>query len=327
MKKIPELRAFFDAALKKEMNALVQKDPLNLYEPIVYCLGLGGKRLRPILLLSAFQLYRADIERALPAALAIEIFHNFTLLHDDMMDQSTLRRNKPTVHIQFSDNAALLSGDAMSILASRYISGIDLPDPLPVLQHFFDTALQVCEGQQFDMDFETKTGVSVDQYLKMIGLKTAVLIASSLKLGALLAEAPFDEAENLYRFGYHLGLAFQLQDDHLDTFGDQESFGKKIGNDILTNKKTYLLLKALELAPEKEFLELTYWLNQKEFDPDEKISAIQKVYQKLSIASFSNQLIEEQFSLAKEHWNNISRNNQGKNELWQMAEKMMNRKN
>ena len=217
--------------LKKEVELrsakMLQQTPVELYEPIHYSLGMGGKRLRPVLLLLAYNLFKQDVENALPAALAIEVFHNFTLLHDDIMDKADVRRNRPTVHVQFNENAAILSGDAMAFQSYRYLLESKSSRLTDTIDLFTRTAIEVCEGQQFDMDFESRLDVTEAEYIEMIRLKTAVLLACSSKGGALLAEVSDELANQLYAFGENLGLAFQLQDDLLDTFGDQNTFGKK----------------------------------------------------------------------------------------------------
>lgn len=280
------------------------KEPHRLYDPVYYSLSVGGKRIRPVLCLMAAELFGGDYKEALNAAYGVEIFHNFTLLHDDMMDKAEVRRGKPVVHLKWNENIALLSGDAMSVIAYKYISeSKNLKETLDV---FSDTALKICEGQQYDMDFEDNQDVSVDDYLKMINLKTAVLLAASLKIGAISADASDSDKNNIYEFGRNLGMAFQLQDDFLDTFGDVEKFGKKIGGDIIANKKTYLLIKAIEIATGELKEELINWINLKEFDPQEKIDAVKSIYNKLNIAKYSEDLIESYFNEAAKCFGAIS---------------------
>jgi geranylgeranyl diphosphate synthase, type II len=278
--------------------------PQNLYDPVYYSLSAGGKRIRPVLCLMAAELYGAKIESILDTACGIEIFHNFTLLHDDMMDNATVRRGYPTVHIKWTNNIALLSGDAMSVIAYKFISQAqNLKETLDI---FSDTALKICEGQQYDMDFESRNDVSVDEYLKMINLKTAVLLAASLKIGAIEANASESDKENIYEYGRNLGMAFQLQDDYLDTFGNVEKFGKNIGGDIVSNKKTFLLIKALELASGNSKEELNHWLEKKEFKTEEKIVAVRKIYDKLEICKQSQTLMDFYFDKAEEFFNKLS---------------------
>lgn len=260
-----------------------KKEPLKLYVPVEYTLAMGGKRLRPVLLLHSYNLFSEDVSNALPAALGIEIFHNFTLLHDDIMDKAGMRRNRPTVHKKFSENSAILSGDAMAFLAYKYLlecKSEHIPD---VVRLFTKTAIEVCEGQQYDMDFETRTDVAEGEYLEMIRLKTAVLLGCSLKSGALLAGAPGKISGQLYEFGINLGLAFQLQDDMLDTFGNQDAFGKKIGGDILANKKTFLLIKAFEMADNDQSAKLLEWINKTGFNPEEKIRGVKAIYNQIGV--------------------------------------------
>ena len=224
------------------------KEPRNLYEPIHYILKLGGKRMRPVLTLMTTEIFDADYKKALPAALAVEVFHNFSLVHDDIMDDAPLRRGNETVHEKWDTNTAILSGDAMLILAYQYFEQYKTEVFRDLAKLFSKTALEVCEGQQWDVDFETRTDVSIPEYLKMIEYKTAVLVAAAMKMGAIVAEASVENADLIYGFGLNLGLAFQLQDDYLDAFGDPKTFGKQVGGDIIENKKTYLYLKAIEFS-------------------------------------------------------------------------------
>ena len=273
------------------------KTPKNLYDPIYYSINVGGKRIRPLLCLMACELFDGIYEDCISAALGIEIFHNFTLLHDDMMDKALVRRGKPVVHVKWDENIALLSGDAMSVIAYKYIckSKNNLRD---ILEVFSKTALEICEGQQYDMNFETTTNVSEEQYLKMIKLKTAVLLAASLKIGAITANTTKKNTEYISSFGENLGMAFELQDDLLDTFGNPEIFGKEIGGDIIANKKTYLLIKALELASKEQKQKLNYWLSNKDFNPKEKIEDIIYIYKELNVHKHSENLMNKYFETA-----------------------------
>lgn len=246
-------------------------------------MSAGGKRLRPLLVLMGYQLFDGKVENAVPSALAIEIFHNFTLLHDDIMDKAEKRRGQPTVHIKFSENAAILSGDAMSFLAYHFLLDSRTDKIRELLSLFTATALEVCEGQQMDMDFETKDDVTVSEYIEMIRLKTAVLLGCALKSGALLGGASPESAAKIYDTGINLGIAFQLQDDLLDTFGDELTFGKKIGNDIVSNKKTFLLIEALETAVGKDKQSLLGWMSASPFDPREKIDGVKEIFTSLGI--------------------------------------------
>ena len=245
MHTISQYQDFFISYLKTQN---IHKEPKNLYEPIEYILGLGGKRMRPVLTLMASEVFDADYKMALPAAMAVEVFHNFSLVHDDIMDDAPLRRGEETVHEKWNINTGILSGDAMLILAYQYFEQYDPNVFVALAKLFSKTALEVCEGQQWDVDFETRKDVTIPEYLKMIEYKTAVLVAAAMKMGAIVAKTSNKEADLICDFGLNLGLAFQLQDDYLDAFGDPETFGKQVGGDIIENKKTYLYLKALEFA-------------------------------------------------------------------------------
>ncbi len=265
-------------------------DPPELYAPIAYTLSQGGKRLRPLLTLMACDLFGENPEKAVFPAMGLEIFHNFTLLHDDIMDNAPLRRGQPTVHKKWDSNTAILSGDTMFVMAYEYITRTE-PDKLPrVLDLFNTTARAVCEGQQYDMNFETSPDISIPDYLMMIRLKTAVLIACSLKLGAILSGANEEDTENIYFFGEHLGMAFQLQDDYLDAFGEVNKFGKTIGGDILTRKKTYLTLKAFELSREDTLIRLTHYFSDQELPSAEKVQKITEIYKLLKV----DEMIQEE---------------------------------
>lgn len=270
-----------------------KRKPMGLYEPIEYVLGLGGKRLRPVLMLLAYNLYKEDVERIFPQAAGIETYHNFTLLHDDLMDKADMRRNKPTVHKRWNENTAILSGDAMLILSYQFMMQQCPAEYVgKVMEVFGRTALEVCEGQQWDMEFEQLTDVTVEQYLEMIRLKTSVLLAAALKIGAILGGAPEKDAERLYDFGVKMGLAFQLQDDYLDVYGDPAVFGKKIGGDILCNKKTFMLITALAQAQEDDKEALLGWLHVEDYAPEEKIKAVTAIYNKVGVADSCNARID-----------------------------------
>jgi geranylgeranyl diphosphate synthase type II len=298
MHKIKDLQNLITSEINGEIVRLNKMEPKNLYEPIAYTLNMGGKRLRPVMVLLACNLITDQVTMAYPAALAIEVFHNFTLLHDDIMDQADVRRNSPTVHKKYNPNIAILSGDAMSIMAYNYLLRSESLNRASMFELFSQTALEVCEGQQLDMDYETRTDVSIEEYLKMIRLKTAVLLACSLKMGVLAANGKNEIADLLYSFGINLGIAFQLQDDLLDVFADQKKFGKKIGNDIVSNKKTFLLLKALELADKDTKAELLGWINKKEFNAEEKIQSVKDIYNKLDIRNITTTSIENYYQSA-----------------------------
>lgn len=258
-------------------------NPLELYEPIRYIMALGGKRMRPALLLMACDLFEGSIIKALKPAVGIELFHNFTLMHDDIMDKAPLRRGSSTVHEKWNESIAILSGDVMLVEAYQLMMNVDDDILREVLSVFSQTATGVCEGQQIDMNFESLGEVSINEYIEMIRLKTAVLLAGSLKIGALIGKANSEDAEALYKFGENLGLAFQLQDDILDVYGDPEKFGKQVGGDIIANKKTFLLIKAIELADDLDKEELNYWLNEENADSEVKVKAVTDVYNRLGI--------------------------------------------
>ena len=267
-------------------------EPKNLYEPIDYILKLGGKRIRPVLTLMAADIFSSDFKKALPAALAVEVFHNFTLIHDDIMDAAPLRRGKATVHEKWDTNTGILSGDAMLILAYQYFENYEPIVFQKLAKLFSKTALEVCDGQQLDVDFETRNDVTIPEYINMIRLKTSVLVAAALKMGAIVAEANNENANLIYDFGLNLGLAFQLQDDYLDTFGDPETFGKQVGGDIIENKKTYLYLKALEVATEDDKGKLAYLYRKKLADSADKISDVKRIFELNDIPLLIKQEIE-----------------------------------
>lgn len=298
MERVKALQELFISELEKEAKSIGKTAPSNLYQPIEYTLNMGGKRLRPVMVLLATELFGGKAEDALPAALAVEIFHNFTLLHDDIMDNADMRRNKPSVHKKYNENIAILSGDAMSIMAYRYLLKTKAERLPEIASLFTETAMEVCEGQQYDMDFEDRLDVTVDEYLKMIRLKTAVLLACSFKMGALAANADAVNARLIYDFGINLGLAFQLQDDLLDVYADQDKFGKKIGGDIVANKKTFLLIKAMELSGGASHDELIAWVDRKEFDPIEKVAAVKAIYGAVGVKQICEEKIQNYYTKA-----------------------------
>lgn len=323
MYSINQLQDLINKNLEKNKFIL---QPEELYEPLNYVLSNGGKRIRPLLVLMACNLFNKSVDQALNAAIGVEIFHNFTLLHDDIMDHAEIRRNKPTVHIKWDENRAILSGDAMSIKAYEFISGSQPEKLSNILSVFNRTALQVCEGQQYDMNFEKLEEVSMEAYLNMIELKTAVLIAGSLKIGAILGGASKNDAENLYLFGKNIGMAFQIQDDLLDTFGNKAKFGKKIGGDIVENKKTYLHIKAFEIAKDENLNLLNKCINSDEdYSKEEKISKVISIYEKLNIKRITEEKITEYFELAYTWLNKINIEEQRKKILKELAENLINR--
>ncbi|RZT97350.1 geranylgeranyl diphosphate synthase type II [Ancylomarina subtilis] len=299
--------------------------PEGLFEPMKYILSIGGKRLRPILVLMAANLYKNDLEKIYLPAIGIEVFHNFTLLHDDVMDNAPIRRNMSTVHEKWNSNVAILSGDAMSIKAYQFIVSCENQHLRSVLEVFNQTALEVCEGQQFDMEFEDRTDVRVEEYLNMIRLKTAVLLGGSLKMGAIMGNADADDAEALYQFGLNLGMAFQLQDDMLDTFGDEAVFGKKIGGDILCNKKTFLLIKAQELANAKTKAELLQWMSLEDYNPEEKITAVKNIYEELNVRDLAQIEIDKYFELCLDYLASVKVDEEKKENLTLLVKRLINR--
>jgi geranylgeranyl diphosphate synthase type II len=272
------------------------KEPKNLYEPIDYILKLGGKRMRPILTLMAADIFADNYKKAMPAALAVEVFHNFTLVHDDIMDDAPLRRGKATVHEKWNVSTGILSGDAMLILAYQYFENYEPVVFQKLAKLFSKTALEVCDGQQLDVDFETRNDVTISEYIHMIRLKTSVLVAAALKMGAIVAETNEENTNLIYEFGLNLGIAFQLQDDYLDTFGNPETFGKQIGGDIIENKKTYLYLKAIQSADAKDTKKLEHYYNQKAEDNSLKIKEVKAIFEKNDIPN----LVKEQIELYTE---------------------------
>lgn len=325
MYSIEELQQKINKEIDTWSAQLNQKAPKELYAPVKYALDMGGKRLRPVLLLMAANLLHDEIDNGLPAALAVEIFHNFTLLHDDIMDKADVRRNSPTVHKKYSDNKAILSGDAMAFLSYKLLLQCRCDKLSEITQLFTETALEVCEGQQYDMDFEIRQDVTEDEYLEMIKLKTAVLIACSLKAGVQLADANDETAKLIYDFGINLGMAFQLQDDLLDTFGNQETFGKKIGGDIVANKKTFLLIEALEKANSAQRTELKNWLDKTDFDPNEKIKAVSDLYNQLEIKKLAEEKIDAYFYAASKILQKIRVQEERKMPLKNLTQKMLGR--
>lgn len=310
---------------KHIQNLTIPDTPPELYEPVRYILSLGGKRIRPALVILACDMFAGAVEPALLPALAIEIFHNFTLLHDDIMDRSPLRRGHPTVHVKYNENVAILSGDVMSILASRLMNKAPGVVLSVVHEVFTKTAMEVCEGQQMDMNFEELLTVSEEEYLTMIELKTAVLIAASLKIGAILGGASQRDSEDLYKFGRNLGLAFQLQDDLLDTYGNKELTGKSLGTDIVDNKKTFLMIQALETASVQQREELTGWLTRKAFDPEQKIRAVTLIFDSLNIKEATETRIQEYYLKALANLDDLNRPKERKSELYSFASFLMNR--
>ena len=301
------------------------RTPKGLYDPVTYVLSLGGKRIRPVLMLMAYNLFREDVKSILQPATGIEVYHNYTLLHDDLMDRADKRRGKPTVHKVWNDNVAILSGDAMLVLAYQFMAQCPSDKLKEVLDLFSLTALEICEGQQMDMEFEQRNDVSEAEYIEMIRLKTSVLLAASLKIGAVLGGASKGDADYLYDFGVNLGLAFQLKDDLLDVYGDSARFGKNIGGDILCNKKTYLVIKAFEHADKEQASQLDDWFNRKTFDPQQKIEAVTRLYNQIGVRDLCEAKIVEYSRRASESLRLLDVPVENKRELEKLMEELMYR--
>ncbi len=306
-------------------NLPYERKPAGLYDPIKYVLSIGGKRIRPTLMLLAYNLYKEDPERILSSAVALETYHNYTLLHDDLMDNASVRRGQPTVHKKWDANTAILSGDSMLVLAYERMAKCPVEKLKPVLDLFTETALEIGEGQQYDMDFETRNDVREEEYIEMIRLKTSVLLACATKMGAILADAPQEDADNLYKFGEQMGLAFQLQDDYLDVYGDPEVFGKAIGGDILCNKKTYMLINAFNLANDEQRKRLQQWVNAENPDPRQKIEAVTQIYNEIGVSQLAEQKIKHYFNESRKYLEAINLPKERKLELEAYTDKMMKR--
>ena len=301
------------------------RTPKGLYDPVSYVLSLGGKRIRPVLMLMAYNLYREDVKSILQPATGIEVYHNYTLLHDDLMDRADMRRGKATVHKVWNDNVAILSGDAMLVLAYQFMAQCASEKLKDVMDLFSLTALEICEGQQLDMEFEQRKDVKEDEYIEMIRLKTSVLLAASLKIGAILGGASKEDADALYDFGVNLGLAFQLKDDLLDVYGDPLRYGKNIGGDILCNKKTYQVIKAFEHANTDQEALLSDWFTRETFDPQEKIAAVTRLYNEIGVKALCENRIVEYSKRASESLNRVNVPAENKQELETMMNELMHR--
>lgn len=302
-------------------------EPIGLYDPVNYLMSLQGKRIRPVACLMTANIFKKDITKALPIAYSIEMFHNFTLMHDDIMDDAYLRRSNETVHVKYNVNTAILSGDLMMIMSYKHLIDCcgDLVLKDKILRLFTNTAIEVCEGQQYDMDFETQEDVSISKYLLMIKLKTAVLVAATFKAGAIMGGASEEDTDNLYRYGLNLGLAFQIQDDILDTYGDQATFGKKIGGDIIQNKKTYLYLKALELADEKTYSLLKSLYSNNSLKDEDKVEKVIGIFDKLKVKKEADDLVGELTENAVDHFNALSVPDSKLSEIKKLAEFLLKR--
>ena len=316
--------------LLKKVNAsldgiVYDRKPFTLYEPIKYVLSLGGKRVRPVLMLLAYNLYKDDPERIMTQAIGLETYHNFTLLHDDLMDNADMRRGHETVHKKWDANQAILSGDTMLLQAFERIEACEVDKVKDVFQTFLITTYEIGEGQQLDVEFETRNDVREEEYIEMIRLKTSVLLACAVKIGAILAGAPKEDWDNLYKFGEQIGLAFQLQDDLLDVYGDPKVFGKNIGGDITSNKKTYMLINAFNLANDVQRQELMKWIEAKDFDRNEKVAAVTKLYDEIGIRQLCEQKMEECYQLALQYLAKVEVSEERKAELKAYAAEMMTR--
>lgn len=316
--------------LQEQIERFIQKlkldlEPEGLYQPVAYSMQHGGKRMRPLMTLLACELFGGDIRDALPAAVGMELFHNFTLLHDDIMDDAPIRRNRPSVHVKWNVNTAILSGDLMYALAYKYVSQVPDTALRKVTDLFSKTVIEVCEGQQYDMDFEARQDVTASEYLNMIRLKTAVLPAACLQTGAIIAGAPDDGQTALYNFGEYIGMAFQLRDDWLDVFGDTAVFGKKPGGDILANKKTWLYIHALEMAREDQRRVLLGAFNNEIEDPDEKVRIVKDIYQHLDINALAQKAMKEYYLRAMDSLDGIEVFESRKKALQSLAETLLHR--
>ncbi len=315
---------YFRALIDSELSKLkLDGKPERLYNPIRYMISLGGKRLRPVLLLMSNELFNGKIEDAINPALGIEVFHNFTLLHDDIMDKAPLRRSQETVHTKWNSNIAILSGDTMFVQSCMLMMKTNPLHMQDVLRMFFKTAVEVCEGQQHDMDFESRDNVTISEYLHMISQKTAALIACSAYIGARCAGASDDDAGKMYHFGKNLGLAFQLHDDILDVYGDQDKFGKQVGGDIISNKKTFLMLSAMNEAKGQAKEQLLKWISSTDFNPDEKVNAVVKIYDELNIKEKATAKMMEYFTIALNDIRDVTAPEKNKAELIALTEKLM----
>lgn len=323
MHSIYQYQAFISDYL--DQQSLI-KEPKNLYEPIAYILSDGGKRMRPTLTLMAAEVFDANYEIALPAALAVEVFHNFSLVHDDIMDDAPLRRGKETVHEKWNLNTGILSGDAMLILAYQYFEQYEPKVFRDLAKLFSKTAIEVCEGQQWDVDFENRDDVTIPEYLKMIEYKTAVLVAAAMKMGAIVAETSPGNCDLIYDFGLNLGLAFQLQDDYLDAFGDPKTFGKQVGGDIIENKKTYLYLKAFEFANHNQAEQLQHLFSIHPNDNTEKIDSVKAIFNDTGASQATQQAIHDYTFKAFETLQQLSIDNEKKDILKSFGENLMGRK-
>ena len=321
---------YSSAEILKSVNAYLanlkyERKPKGLYEPIEYVLSMGGKRVRPVLMLLSYNMYKDNPETILSSACALETYHNYTLLHDDLMDNAEIRRGHETVHKKWDANTAILSGDSMLVLAYERMAQCPKEKLAEVLSLFTETALEIGEGQQYDMEFENRTDVKEAEYIEMIRLKTSVLLACAVKMGAILADASAEDAENLYKFGEQIGLAFQLQDDFLDVYGDPAVFGKAIGGDITSNKKTFMLINAFNHATAEQKAELSKWIAATDFDANEKIAAVTRIYNEIGIDRMAKEKIEFYFKESKRYLERVNLPEERKRELVSYTNDMMKR--
>ena len=321
---------YSSAEILKSVNAYLanlkyERKPKGLYEPIEYVLSMGGKRVRPVLMLLSYNMYKDNPEAILSSACALETYHNYTLLHDDLMDNAEIRRGHETVHKKWDANTAILSGDSMLVLAYERMAQCPKEKLAEVLSLFTETALEIGEGQQYDMEFENRTDVKEAEYIEMIRLKTSVLLACAVKMGAILADASAEDAENLYKFGEQIGLAFQLQDDFLDVYGDPAVFGKAIGGDITSNKKTFMLINAFNHATAEQKAELSKWIAATNFDANEKIAAVTRIYNEIGIDRMAKEKIEFYFEESKRYLERVNLPEERNRELVSYTNDMMKR--
>ncbi|MBR6841183.1 MAG: polyprenyl synthetase family protein [Prevotella sp.] len=306
-------------------NLAYDRKPFTLYEPIKYVLAIGGKRVRPVLMLLAYNLYKDDPLRIMTQAIGLETYHNFTLLHDDLMDNADMRRGHATVHKKWDANRAILSGDTMLLQAFERIEACEVDKVKDVFSTFLITTYEIGEGQQFDVEYETRNDVKEEDYIEMIRLKTSVLLACAVKIGAILADASKEDQENLYKFGEKIGLAFQLQDDLLDVYGDPKVFGKNIGGDITSNKKTYMLINAFNRANDAQRKELQKWVEAKDFDRQEKVAAVTRIYDEIGIRQLCEQKMDDYYNEALLYLAKVNVSEERKTELKAYAAEMMKR--
>jgi geranylgeranyl diphosphate synthase, type II len=325
VKEYSHLVQVLSQAIEAEQTALGSLQPKEMYEPMAYILGLGGKRVRPLLTLVGCDLFDAEIKLATQAALSVELFHNFSLIHDDILDNAPLRRGNITVHEKWNQNIAILSGDGMMVKAYEALAKSKQEHIIDLLHLFSKTATEVCEGQQFDMNFETQNAVSVHDYIQMITFKTAVLLGCSLQMGAICANASKENQQHIYEFGKHVGIAFQILDDVLDVYADDKKFGKQVGGDIISNKKTFLLLKAFELANPQQKEELLGLLNNKSIDNSDKVNRVTAIYDALNIKDIATAEANRHTDIALKHLLDVKANEAKKEQLKKFALHLLNR--